>query len=287
VNLLDEKKQPGIPAARAIYDTSLQTDPAPPYDFSELYHNKPSRSVRITGKLLWICSILLLFGTGILTGFIISDRRKFFTSDANNPHLHPTVPSAGITKDKGISTALSSTTGAAENGDKANTGVTGKPDVTVSGKSPNGAGKRNLKNASSKKDSLIIPVASSIPVLTDSSLRQKTTSNTELLYQQVKAHPENYVNMVMGKYTTGIFGGISSVPVTVTNNSPVMMDQVIVTIEYIQSNNKVFKTEQIAFNDLEPGETVMEKAPKSPRGTKISTRIHSINSQKLELNYSN
>lgn len=289
VNLPAEKKQPGMPATRVINDSNLQPDPEPDYDFSELYNKKPSRAIRITGKLLWFCSILLLFGTGILTGFFISDRRKFFSSDANTPHIRQVNGSSGYTKGKEISPGGESIPGSPLNKEDMTSGdLSVKTIPAVAGKSISGAGKKNSKNASPKKDSLFIPAPSfSAPGSTDSSQTQNTFSKTESLYQKVKMHPENYVSLVLGKYTTGIFGGISSIPVTVTNNSPVMMDQIIVNVEYIQSNNKVFKSESISFNDLEPGETVTEKAPKSARGTKITTRIHLINSHKLDLNYSN
>ena len=83
------------------------------------------------------------------------------------------------------------------------------------------------------------------------------------------------------------FGGISSFPVTVTNNSPVKMELVIIIVDYIQNNEKIFKTETLTFNDLEPGEAITIKAPKSSRGVKIATRIHIFNSRQTDLSYSN
>ncbi len=65
------------------------------------------------------------------------------------------------------------------------------------------------------------------------------------------------------------------------------MNQVVVGIDYIQTNEKVYKTETITFNDLEPGETVTMKAPKSPRGVKIVTRINLVNSRQLDPGTSN
>ena len=111
------------------------------------------------------------------------------------------------------------------------------------------------------------------------SLKQNAISKSEMVIQKIKAHPENYIGLEAGRYNTGMFGGISSFPVTVTNNSPVMMDVVVVSINYIQNNEKVFKTESLIFNNLEPGETATLKAPKSPRGVKISAHIQTINPQ--------
>ena len=109
------------------------------------------------------------------------------------------------------------------------------------------------------------------------SLKQDAIHKSEMLYQRIKANPEKYLNLSTGRYSTGLFGGISSFPVTVTNNSPVKIEMVEVIIDYVQNNEKVFKTETISFNDLEPGEVLTMKAPKSSRGTKIATRIHVMN----------
>jgi hypothetical protein len=138
-----------------------------------------------------------------------------------------------------------------------------------------------------KKDSLInqTPVQSSIKL--SDSVKQIVDGKSDMTYQKIKAHPENYVNLVTGRYSTGVFGGISSFPVTVTNTSTVMMEEVLVDIDYIQSNGKIFKTENLTFNDLEQGETVTLKAPKSSRGVKITTHIHLVNFRKSDLSTSN
>ena len=65
------------------------------------------------------------------------------------------------------------------------------------------------------------------------------------------------------------------------------MDLVVVSVQYIQNNNKIYKTENLSFTDLQPGEIVSLKAPKSPRGTKVAARIHAIDIHQLGVNYSN
>jgi hypothetical protein len=81
---------------------------------------------------------------------------------------------------------------------------------------------------------------------------------------------------VAGHYSSGLFGGISSFPVSITNNSPAILDQVTVMVDYVQNNEKVYKSETIQYNNLGPGETVTLKAPKSSRGTKINIRIQEV-----------
>lgn len=286
VNLPADKSQSGISHSRAIYDANLQSDRDPAYDFSDLLKRKPNRAIRLSGKFLWVSAIIILFGTGILTGFFISDRRKIFSGAENDQKIRAIVkPAVTVPKKEVLPAEAKASVTPAEGSAPAYV----DPSVNklpVSGKSIRNAGKKNQKNNLVPADSLNLIQAHTTAV-TDSVQKQNTGNITELLYQKIKAHPESYVSLVTGQYTTGIFGGISSIPITVTNNSTVMMDQVVVNITYIQNNEKIFKTESISFNDLEPGETVTIKAPKSTRGVKITSRIHLINIQKLDLNYSN
>ena len=290
VNLPAEKKQANNTASPPLSDSFIP--PAnmqePQYDFSDLYKKQSSRTIRFSSKLLWAGTILLLFGTGILTGFYISDRRKFFSADANHPQNIPASRPSVRNDIKEISPANSKS--GEEQRIHENILVTGdsvKPANPLTKKLTTVGGKKNSKNNHDKKDSVSIP-AFVVPVTNlNDSLKQNEVTKTEMLHQKIKAHPETYISLVTGRYTTGIFGGISSFPVTVTNNSSVMMDLVTVNIDYIQNNEKIFKTEHISFNDLEAGETVTIKAPKSPRGVKVSTRIHVIISRQIDLSYSN
>jgi hypothetical protein len=257
------------------------------YHLSDHYTKQPTRVVRNTGRVLWISTIVLLFGAGLLTGFFIADRGKFFSTDANHPQKqsagHAAVSNDQAGRDANLSSSKHWNTGSG----LANTDSL-KRSVLPGSRLTEGLTKKKLKNAEMKKDSLQNLAASAAPQMPrDSGLKQSPPALSDPLYQKVRAHPENYVSLLTGHYTTGIFGGISSVPITVTNNSPVRLDLVVVTVSYIQNNEKVFKTETISFNDLEPGETVTEKSPKSPRGVKISTHIQSINSRQLDINYSN
>ena len=290
VNLPAEKKTVNISNTRIIADVDPEpkrySDPA--YDFADLYKKQPSRTARISGKILWISTVLLLFGTGILTGLFISDRRKYFTIDANHPQSHPAVQPAVTNKQKEISSPVRESAQQPVNSLLPIVSVDSvKQDVLLTQKMNNN-GKKKIKNNGIKKDTVAAQLPSYSTInLTDSTIKQNTVSKNDLLYQKIKAHPENYVSLVTGRYNTGLFGGISSFPVSITNNSPVMLDLVVVNIEYIQNNDKIYKTESLSFNDLEPGETVSLKAPKSSRGIKIATRIHIVNAKQLGLTYSN
>jgi cytoskeletal protein RodZ len=101
----------------------------------------------------------------------------------------------------------------------------------------------------------------------------------------VKNNITNYVFLSASKFNVGTFGGISDLQITVSNRSLYTLDLVVVEVQYIQSNKKVFKTENLYFHNIGAGSAMMEEAPKSPRGIKVQYRIALINSKDLGLAY--
>ena len=287
VNLPAEKKSSVVSSTGVLYDSEDQSAAEPASGYSLVYNQQPSRAVRLTGKILWIGIVLLLFGTGILTGLFISDRRNIFSTDANHPQNPKANANAALSTQK-ENLPVSAGTQEQGNGDK----ITNNDPVhfqadTVSLKTVSNTRKKNLKNSVRKDSAAFSSPGMQTVHVADSSLAQHPSSKTDDLYRKIKAHPENYVGMTTGKYTTGIFGGTSAIPVTITNNAPEMIDLVVVDVQYIQNNDKVYKTEKLVFNDLEPGESLTEKSPKSPRGTKIITRIRQITAHKMDLSFAN
>jgi hypothetical protein len=108
--------------------------------------------------------------------------------------------------------------------------------------------------------------------------------NTEK--EAVKTSIANQVSVGSNNYTVGTFGGINDLQVTVTNRSTYPLDLVVVEVQYIQANKKVYKTENLYFRGIAAGSALMLEAPKSSRGIKIQTRIINISSKELGLSYS-
>ena len=96
----------------------------------------------------------------------------------------------------------------------------------------------------------------------------------------------NMIAVGASKYSVGTFGGISELQLTVSNHSLYPLDLVVVEIQYIQANKKVFKTENVYFRDLAPGSALMQVVPKSARGIKIQYKVTLINSKELGLSTS-
>ena len=102
----------------------------------------------------------------------------------------------------------------------------------------------------------------------------------------VKNNIADYVSLSGNNYSVGTFGGISELQLTVSNKSVYPLDLVVVEIQYIQSNKKIFKTETLYFRNIGAGSALMEEAPKSSRGVKVQYKITLINSKELGLAYS-
>jgi hypothetical protein len=279
VNFPAEKRQTAILQQKKVIneDVTEQRDPA--YDFSDLYKKKQRNPVGFSGRILWFGIIILLFGAGLFTGFIISDRGKYFTKDEISPQTGNSkspVSSGSIRENPNI---ISSNIA----GTKIN--EQGLPIQDLSKKTTVGYRKNTVNATKKNPDNTVLKTDSATAQRTlisnynlNDSLKKNAAIKSEMLYEKIKAHPENYINLVTGHYSTGVFGGISTFPITVTNSSSMLLEQVVVSVNYIQSNEKIFKTENLYFNGLESGESVTLKAPKSSRGVKIATRIQVMNS---------
>ncbi|HEY4291169.1 MAG TPA: hypothetical protein VGN00_28910 [Puia sp.] len=102
----------------------------------------------------------------------------------------------------------------------------------------------------------------------------------------VKANIASQVSVGANGYTVGTFGGINDLQVTVSNRSVYPLDLVVVEVQYIQANRKIYKTENLYFRGIGAGSALMLEAPKSSRGIKVAYKITMINSKDLGLSYS-
>ena len=126
----------------------------------------------------------------------------------------------------------------------------------------------------------------SLPVFSIASREATHRTDAAVDKEAVKTNITNYVFISTNKYNVGAFGGISALQLTVSNRSLYPLDLVLVEVQYIQANKKVFKTENIYFHNIGAGSSLMQEAPKSPRGIKVQYRITLINSKELGLSYS-
>jgi hypothetical protein len=117
--------------------------------------------------------------------------------------------------------------------------------------------------------------------------RQSTHRTDALVAREaIKNNIADYVILSTNKYNVGTFGGISQLQITVSNRSLYPLDLVVAELQYIQTNKKVYKTENLYFRNVGAGSTLIQDAPKSTRGVKVQYRITVINSKELGLAFS-
>lgn len=111
-------------------------------------------------------------------------------------------------------------------------------------------------------------------------------SNTDLADKEaIKAALASQVSVGASGYSVGTFGGITGLQLTVTNRSAYPLDLVIVEVQYVQANKKIFKTEELYFRGIGAGAALMQEAPKSSRGVRVQCKIMSITSKEVAYSY--
>jgi hypothetical protein len=178
------------------------------------------------------------------------------------------------------------------------TGKPGTADKTTASAGNNAAplavdNKKKLRRQKEK-----VPAVLAVPVQKDSGLdipagsreaihrtvaEQSSAIDTR---EAVKTAITSEVSVGASRYSVGTFGGINDLQLTVTNRSAYPLDLVVVEVQYIQANKKIYKTENLSFRDIGPGAALMQVAPKSSRGIRVQYKITSINSKELGLSYS-
>ena len=135
--------------------------------------------------------------------------------------------------------------------------------------------------AGAPKDSLL-----AVPAVHRESSHRGTMSEEKVDKDVLKNNLSSLVSLGSSGYTVGTFGGVSGLQLTVSNRSVYALDLVVVEVQYIQANKKVFKTENLYFRSIAPGSALMQEAPKSSRGIKVAYKITLVNSKELGLSYS-
>jgi hypothetical protein len=118
--------------------------------------------------------------------------------------------------------------------------------------------------------------------------RRSATHRTDEISDKavLRTNIADMIGLTANNYSVGTFGGISNLQITVSNHSVYPLDVVVVEVQYVQANKKIFKTENLYFHNVGAGSALMQEAPKSPRGIKVQYKIAVINSKDSGLSYS-
>ncbi|GAB3945245.1 hypothetical protein GCM10028805_14010 [Spirosoma harenae] len=94
----------------------------------------------------------------------------------------------------------------------------------------------------------------------------------EQLRQEALAAVEG-LTIKVNDYRVGLFGGIKNVQLQLTNPSQVTFSSVGVKVNYVKDNGGLYKSEKVYFSNVGPNSSLIQTAPNSDRGTKVTYKI--------------
>ena len=105
---------------------------------------------------------------------------------------------------------------------------------------------------------------------------EKAAKEKEELAEYIDFFGKNWETLIHATLIKGErrgLGGMKGLVVEVSNDSKLVVDEVLLDVYYIQSNGDVFKTEQLRLESLDPGEKKQKVAPDSERGRSVKMKL--------------
>ena len=270
---------------------------------------------KIFRPALMLLGVFILLGSGILIGLYINKSATLFSEKIKEtPNQQAAAAKEQQTNSKQANPPVVPVSDKLVDNNNQNNQATNtvkQPENTIANKNIVAVAQTDLQNIKKEatpldekkkelKTKSILP--KKIPILSQSaatdtnsdyyqktgvSRRSATHRDDEISDKAVlKTNIADMVGLTANTYTVGTFGGISNLQITVSNHSVYPLDLVVVEVQYVQANKKIFKTENIYFHNVGAGSALMQEAPKSPRGIKVQYKIAVINSKDSGLSYS-
>jgi hypothetical protein len=133
-----------------------------------------------------------------------------------------------------------------------------------------------VKGSSSKSDSNSTGSPKLITIEKDPEVDKMVSARNKIT---------RYVTARVDGFDKGLLGGITNLQIKVRNTSSYLIDDVDIKISYIQTNGKIYKTENVFVGAIEPNSSVVVKGPNAERGKDVSVKIEAIDSKQLGLCY--
>ena len=96
----------------------------------------------------------------------------------------------------------------------------------------------------------------------------------------------NLVTVQVSNHDPSFLGGVRNLKLKVSNNLDYPIDQMVVKVDYILANGRLFKSETVFFGNVPAkGNSEEIEAPSSERGNRIEYRIIKINCSSVCLNW--
>ncbi|QMW04189.1 serine/threonine protein kinase [Spirosoma foliorum] len=74
-------------------------------------------------------------------------------------------------------------------------------------------------------------------------------------------------------FRVGLFGGIKNIQLQLTNPSAVTFSSVTVRVNYYKESGGLYKSENVSFSSVGPNASLLQNAPNSDRGVRLSCKI--------------
>ena len=283
--------------SRVIEDYSAQQ--AGDQALIEEYFPRKKRSPQVVRLLTIAICILALLAAGIIIGLNLNKATLGFPTRVA-AKLPPATPDQAIIHPTAQQLPAPATTAPALSTDSARAAGTEPTGLDQPNAAPPTLAKATEKTPSLKqkerpshpKVNSPLPAKDSVGGTTVANavhradIAEPYHNNTELADKEaIKAALASQVSVGANGYSVGTFGGITGLQVTVTNRSVYPLDLVIVEVQYIQANKKIFKTEDLYFRSIGAGSALMQEAPKSSRGVRVQYKIMSITSKEVAYSY--
>jgi hypothetical protein len=233
---------------------------------------------------------IAIIGSGVLIGFVIKPKHSAKNSTVTTPVQNVSPVNNEVIAKEELTAGTTSQT------DNVNVPETNKTannrgneiaeDQSATTMSSITESKSNLvekKNTKPETEDLVIneqPLSSAIN--TANSERNKSTRSNSVENETKEKTAvtgkdiASSVSVNANNYKLRDFGGFRNLELTVTNDSKVVLDNVLVELQYLNINDQALKVEHIRFQSIEPDGKMTVKVPDNKRGAKLSYRIIKI-----------
>jgi hypothetical protein len=111
---------------------------------------------------------------------------------------------------------------------------------------------------------------------------EKAEKEIEEMAENIEFFGKNWETLIHATLVKGErrgLGGMKGLVVEVSNDSKLVVAEVLVDVHYIQSNGDVYKTEQLRLESFDPGEKKQKVAPDSERGRSVKIKLVGVKTE--------
>lgn len=111
---------------------------------------------------------------------------------------------------------------------------------------------------------------------------EKAAKQLKEMAEYIEFFGKNWETLIHTKLVKGErrgLGGMKGLVLEVSNDSKLVVDEVLVDVYYIQSNGDVYKTEHLKLESFDPGEKKQKVAPDSERGRSVKLKLIGVTTE--------